>query len=355
MAKKKKVQLEAWCWYCDREFEDEKVLLQHQKAKHYKCPQCPRRLNTAGGLTVHLHQVHKAEPGRIENAIPGRDSFDIEIYGMEGIPEVDLQEWRSRKASQNNGNSSSGQPNPKRQKVENVVLTPDQLKAQLQAHKALMSGQAPPPGSITAPAFPPPQLPSAYPPPPPPGTQQPPPPFAYSGPPPGFPAGPPPPQVAPPQQSSAHQMALQNGQKSRIVYADQHISPEEKMASSSKYLYFDPDDQPQQQQGYYYPPSYQQQPPPAGYNGPPPGIMYAGPPPPLPQQPPSGHYSSPPPPPPQQQHYSPAPASIPAPVAQPDPNPTSTSQPSAQSPEQPKQPNSPAHATGKRARAADLF
>lgn len=45
-----------------REFEDDNVLLQHQKAKHYKCPYCPRRLNTAGGLTVHLHQVHKAEP-----------------------------------------------------------------------------------------------------------------------------------------------------------------------------------------------------------------------------------------------------------------------------------------------------
>lgn len=40
------------------------VLLEHQKAKHYRCPYCPRRLNTAGGLTVHLHQVHKAEPTR---------------------------------------------------------------------------------------------------------------------------------------------------------------------------------------------------------------------------------------------------------------------------------------------------
>lgn len=63
MGKKKKVKtFDAWCWYCDREFEDDKVLLQHQKAKHYRCPHCPRRLNTAGGLTVHLNQVHKAEP-----------------------------------------------------------------------------------------------------------------------------------------------------------------------------------------------------------------------------------------------------------------------------------------------------
>jgi len=56
--------LDAWCWYCDREFEDEKVLIEHQKAKHFKCSFCPRRLNTAGGLAVHLGQVHKAQPDK---------------------------------------------------------------------------------------------------------------------------------------------------------------------------------------------------------------------------------------------------------------------------------------------------
>ena len=38
------------------------VLMQHQKAKHFKCGMCPRRLNTAGGLAVHIQQVHKLEP-----------------------------------------------------------------------------------------------------------------------------------------------------------------------------------------------------------------------------------------------------------------------------------------------------
>lgn len=37
------------------------VLMQHQKAKHFKCGMCPRRLNTAGGLAVHIQQVHKLE------------------------------------------------------------------------------------------------------------------------------------------------------------------------------------------------------------------------------------------------------------------------------------------------------
>jgi hypothetical protein len=36
--------------------------MQHQKAKHFKCGMCPRRLNTAGGLAVHIQQVHKLEP-----------------------------------------------------------------------------------------------------------------------------------------------------------------------------------------------------------------------------------------------------------------------------------------------------
>lgn len=39
-----------WCYYCERDFDDLKILISHQKAKHYKCDRCGRRLNTAGGL-----------------------------------------------------------------------------------------------------------------------------------------------------------------------------------------------------------------------------------------------------------------------------------------------------------------
>lgn len=62
-----------WCYYCvcrliqmprdvsfftpltvvasigERDFEDLKLLISHQKAKHFKCDRCGRRLNTAGG------------------------------------------------------------------------------------------------------------------------------------------------------------------------------------------------------------------------------------------------------------------------------------------------------------------
>ena len=131
---------------------DVAVLIQHQKAKHFRCPQCPRRLNTAGGLSVHLWQVHKAEPGRLENTLPGRDSFEIEIYGMAGVPEDDLAQWRLRQGSapgpHDPGMGGTSSNAAKRPKVQNVALTPEQLRAQLEAHKALMASSA----AATAPA-----------------------------------------------------------------------------------------------------------------------------------------------------------------------------------------------------------
>lgn len=91
MTKRKKKELLPWCWYCDREFADEKILVQHQKAKHFKCTFCNRKLNTASGMVVHVAQVHKENIERVPNAIEGRDSVDLEIFGMEGVPPEDLQ------------------------------------------------------------------------------------------------------------------------------------------------------------------------------------------------------------------------------------------------------------------------
>jgi len=39
-----------FCYYCERDFDDLKILINHQKAKHLKCNLCPRRLGTAGGM-----------------------------------------------------------------------------------------------------------------------------------------------------------------------------------------------------------------------------------------------------------------------------------------------------------------
>ncbi|KAI9602639.1 hypothetical protein H4Q26_001930 [Puccinia striiformis f. sp. tritici PST-130] len=185
----RKAQQAVFCWYCEREFEDAKVLLQHQKAKHFRCPHCPRRLNTAGGLAVHIDQVHKLPTDRIENAMPGRDTFDVEIYGMEGVPANDLADWKRRK-----GDAMGVEPEAqkrKRPKIYLGVISPEELRSQLQQHRALMNGISA--GILSRPAGPPfggpPQsIPTSAPSVPPPGL------FSHSSapmPPPGFPMMPP--------------------------------------------------------------------------------------------------------------------------------------------------------------------
>ncbi|XP_043926758.1 BUB3-interacting and GLEBS motif-containing protein ZNF207 [Protopterus annectens] len=80
--------------YCNRDFDDEKILIQHQKAKHFKCHICHKKLYTGPGLAIHCMQVHKETIDAVPNAIPGRTDIELEIYGMEGIPEKDMEEKR---------------------------------------------------------------------------------------------------------------------------------------------------------------------------------------------------------------------------------------------------------------------
>jgi hypothetical protein len=153
------------------------VLMQHQKAKHFKCPMCPRRLNTAGGLAVHIQQVHKLEPEkyvstlflgsshqpcfslpRIDNALPGRDGYEVEIFGMEGIPAPDVADFKRRKEIELGlAAGSISQPQAKRPKIDNRVIAEDELRRQLQEHKALMGLNNPEPSttqeSTSAPAI----------------------------------------------------------------------------------------------------------------------------------------------------------------------------------------------------------
>ncbi|PRP85995.1 hypothetical protein PROFUN_05766 [Planoprotostelium fungivorum] len=83
MGKKKKKEEKPYCWYCLRTFDDEKVLIQHQRAQHFKCHLCNRKLSTAGGMTSsNWFIIH-----RVPRAKPGRDSIKWEISGMTGIPD----------------------------------------------------------------------------------------------------------------------------------------------------------------------------------------------------------------------------------------------------------------------------
>lgn len=42
-------------------------------------------------------QVHKETIDKVPNALPNKNSVDIEIYGMEGIPEEDIREHERQK------------------------------------------------------------------------------------------------------------------------------------------------------------------------------------------------------------------------------------------------------------------
>ena len=112
----------------------------------------PRRTLIETGLSVHMTQVHKESLDAIENALPNRAGLEVEIFGMEGIPEDVRQAHNQRVIAQfsqaeadrraSSGNSapgSAGSANPaKKAKFE----SPSDLKKRLAEHKAKMAEEA---------------------------------------------------------------------------------------------------------------------------------------------------------------------------------------------------------------------
>lgn len=47
--------------------------------------------------TISILQVHKEKVDKVPNALSHRSNTDIEIYGMEGIPEDDLRQHEREK------------------------------------------------------------------------------------------------------------------------------------------------------------------------------------------------------------------------------------------------------------------
>ena len=48
-----------FCYYCDRGFDNEAVLIQHQKSRHFKCDACGKKMTGLGALITHARHVHK--------------------------------------------------------------------------------------------------------------------------------------------------------------------------------------------------------------------------------------------------------------------------------------------------------
>ncbi|XP_053662358.1 BUB3-interacting and GLEBS motif-containing protein ZNF207 [Anopheles marshallii] len=129
MGRKKKKASKPWCWYCNREFDDEKILVQHQKAKHFKCHICHKKLYTGPGLSIHCMQVHKESIDKVPNSLPNRSNIVIEIYGMEGIPPEDIRDHEKQK----NGNrSESEEEEPAHKKMKQPEASVPQGMMQIQ-------------------------------------------------------------------------------------------------------------------------------------------------------------------------------------------------------------------------------
>jgi len=138
MGRKKKKQSKPWCWYCNREFDDEKILIQHQKAKHFKCHICHKKLYTGPGLSIHCMQVHKETIDKVPNSQPSRGNIEIEIYGMEGIPDADLKAHESAR-----GQDDDDEPGAKHAKSDSpAVPTPplQQVGPQMPSQLGMMPG-----------------------------------------------------------------------------------------------------------------------------------------------------------------------------------------------------------------------
>lgn len=98
---------------------------------------------------MHMSQVHKEQLTAVDNALPNRTSLEVEIFGMEGVPEDIIQSHNQRVITQFHqaeaerqavtgnpppGTSSGGQP-AKKPKLEN----PSDLKKRLAEHKAKLA------------------------------------------------------------------------------------------------------------------------------------------------------------------------------------------------------------------------
>lgn len=80
------VYIKPFCYYCDKEFNNESILHQHQKSKHFNCKACHKRFSTAPAIENHVIQVHKESLEFVSNAKKGRDRFELSVYGMDGVP-----------------------------------------------------------------------------------------------------------------------------------------------------------------------------------------------------------------------------------------------------------------------------
>ena len=92
MGRKKRQKVEdpedkPFCFYCGDEFFDDWSLREHQAIAHFNCTSCNQRNRDPRELRNHCRKEHDTDITKVHGALPGRDWVDLEIVGMEGVPE----------------------------------------------------------------------------------------------------------------------------------------------------------------------------------------------------------------------------------------------------------------------------
>ena len=100
--------VQPFCYYCDREFDTEAVVIAHQKSRHFKCASCGKRMTTLGALLTHARHVHKETLKAVPNAREGREDLSVQVYGMDGVPD-DILEAPAGKRMRVHGHDDDGE------------------------------------------------------------------------------------------------------------------------------------------------------------------------------------------------------------------------------------------------------
>eukprot|EP00005_Dracoamoeba_jomungandri_P007108 CAMPEP_0174275918 /NCGR_PEP_ID=MMETSP0439-20130205/60101_1 /TAXON_ID=0 /ORGANISM="Stereomyxa ramosa, Strain Chinc5" /LENGTH=197 /DNA_ID=CAMNT_0015368091 /DNA_START=176 /DNA_END=769 /DNA_ORIENTATION=- len=169
-------------------------------------------------MVVHVAQVHKEQVSKVPNAKPGKDSIELDIYGMEGVPGKD------------------GEPAAKKQKLATgqaaVTSPPIPTMPVAPVYPPMPWGAMPPWGMMPGMPMP---YPGMYPPPPGVMPYPPPPNFPLNGQPPL------PPQPAFPayqgQETITEAATTVAPPKIQYIYSDESVSMEEKRAQLDRYAF----------------------------------------------------------------------------------------------------------------------
>lgn len=155
-------ELKPFCYYCDKEFDTAKTLIQHQRTRHFNCAECGLKFDTVTGLRVHMLNAYKKTMKEVPNSIPGRENPDIVVHGMEGLPKGIVEE-RTKKAMEEK--AEQDRVRAEKRAAERGAEEEAEKKGERERDKQKKPAppEPPPPAPAPAPApVPPPPVQTAY-------------------------------------------------------------------------------------------------------------------------------------------------------------------------------------------------